>query len=92
MNEIEVSGERKTGETEMITIRIKCNFDEDFIEVDIDKLSTDFESFKKICLSELDQSMSGSLVKIRKLPNILIRNSKDIRRLKNEQEIEFVFS
>ncbi|RNA35116.1 ankyrin repeat domain-containing 40-like [Brachionus plicatilis] len=82
----------KVGGKEMVTIRIRSSFDEDFIEVDIDKQNLDFEGFKKLCRAELDHvSESYKIHKIRKLPNILVRNTNDIKRLQNEQEIEFVF-
>lgn len=78
---------------EMITVRIRSNFDQDFIEIDIDKQNLDFEVFKKMCLNELiDMNDNLKIEKIRKLPNILIRNTNDIKRLKNEQEIEFEFT
>jgi hypothetical protein len=76
----------------MITIRLKANTDEDFIEIDIDKAETSFDVFKEICRKELNHVDDfKSIFKIRKLPNILIRNTNDVRRLKNEQEIEVVF-
>lgn len=77
---------------EKITIRVRSNFDEDFIEIDIDKQNLDFEMFKKVCQAELEGiNENFRIYKIRKLPNILIRNTNDIKRLQNEQEIEFVF-
>ena len=78
---------------EMITVRIKSNFDKDFIEIDIDKQNLDYEAFKKMCRKELtDIDAAMTIYKIRKLPNILIRNTNDIKRLKNEQEIEIEFT
>jgi hypothetical protein len=77
---------------EVITIRLKANLDEDFIEIDIDKLNMSFEEFKEICYKELDHiDRKMKIFKIRKLPNILIRNTNDIKRLKNEQEIQVIF-
>lgn len=80
---------------DVVTIRVKTNLDDDFIEVDLDRLNTDFNRFKEICIRELQDCVHiGNdyiLQKIRKIPNILIRNTNDIRRLKNEQAIEFVF-
>jgi hypothetical protein len=77
---------------DIITVRIRANTDEDFVEVDIDKLSTTFEEFKSIIVKELDHlDKKLQIFKIRKLPNILIRNTNDIKRLKNDQEIEIIF-
>ena len=79
--------------SEIVTIRVKANTDEDFIEIDIDKMNLDFETFKNICRKELDHiDLKKSIFKIRKLPNVLIRNTNDIKRLKMDQEIEFVFN
>lgn len=87
-----VNGTQKTSEESVITIRLKEHLDEDFIEIDIDRFNLTLEDFKKLCYKELDHiSEDRSIVKIRKLPNILIRNDNDIRRLKNEQEIEIIF-
>ena len=77
----------------IITVRLRANNDEDFIEIDLDKENTSFDEFKNILhkeLSHVDKKLS--ICKIRKLPNILIRNNSDIIRLKNEQEIEVYFS
>jgi hypothetical protein len=79
-------------ESEVITIRLKANEDEDFIEIDIDKLNITFEEFKEMCYKELDHiDRKMKIFKIRKLPNILIRNTNDIKRLRNEQEIQVIF-
>jgi len=77
----------------IIAVRFRTNKDEDFIEIDLDKENTSYDEFKNIIykeLSHIDNKLS--ICKIRKLPNILIRNTSDIRRLKNEQEIEVFFS
>jgi hypothetical protein len=85
-----IQNEPKT--SEIITIRVKSSTDEDFIELDIDKLNIDFEAFKDLCRKELDHiDVRRTIFKVRKLPNILMRNSSDVRRLKNEQEIEIIF-
>jgi hypothetical protein len=77
----------------IIAVRFRANTDEDFVEIDLDKENTSYDEFKNILfheLSHIDRKLS--IYKIRKLPNILIRNTSDIRRLKNEQEIEVFFS
>ena len=77
---------------DIITVRIRANTDEDFIEVDIDRLNAKFDEFKDIIVKELDHlDKKLQIFKIRKLPNILIRNTNDIKRLKNDQEIEVIF-
>jgi hypothetical protein len=77
------------------TIKIKTNLDDDFVEVDLDLTNITIEEFKKICIREFDYVNIDydlmELDKIRKLPNILIRNTNDVRRLKDDQSVEFCF-
>ena len=77
----------------VITIKVKTEHESDFIEMEIDRSNMSFDEFKIACVAELDDILDKTLpvVKIRKLPNILIRNTRDIKRLKNNQEIEFIF-
>ncbi len=80
-----------SSDIEIITIKVRAHGDEDFVELDIDKRMT-FDQFKTACVNELDHITNGSPVfKIRKLPNVLIRKTADVKRLKQEQEIEFIF-
>ncbi len=73
----------------LITLKIRLESDRDFIEIDFDRSNTSFEQFKSILANELQLGDDGrGIVKIRKLPNVLVRNDKDIERLRNEQEIE----
>jgi len=85
------SAEDTSNECSMITVRVRVNTDNDFIEFDFDKSSTTFEEFKDLCVRELELERNRPIELIRKLPNILIRSIKDIQRLKNEQEIEICF-
>jgi hypothetical protein len=71
------------------TIKIKDIDEIDFIEIDLDTENTTIEKFKEIIRDELE--LNFEILKIRKLPNILIRNNKDIKRLKDDQEIEIIF-
>ena len=73
----------------LITIKIRVHLELDFIEVDLIPDKTSFEEFKKICIDELELKITV-ISKIRKLPNILIRNDKDVKRLKDGQEIEII--
>ena len=79
-----------------VTIKIRTNLDEDFVEIDLDRLHTSFETFKEICLNEFVDYVSIDfsvmrLEKIRKLPDVLIRNTNDVKRLKENQSVEFFF-
>jgi hypothetical protein len=73
---------------EIVTIRLKSNLDLEFIEIDVDTNNTSFEEFIRICLQELNLVNDIVPKKLVKQGNILIRNTRDIRRLKNNNEIE----
>jgi hypothetical protein len=73
----------------LITIKIRTNLEIDFIEVDLNTNKTSFDEFKRICIDELELK-NMVILKIRKLPNILIRNDRDVKRLKDGQEIEII--
>ena len=74
------------------TVKIRDSEEFDFIEVDLDTGNTSFESFKEMIHKELGYNKTDAeIVKIRKLPNVLIRNTNDIKRLKESQEIEIIF-
>ena len=65
----------------------------DFIEVDIDIERCTFEEFKFILSRELQIDTQELYVsKVRKLPNTIVRNDRDIMRLKEGNEIEFILS
>ena len=75
----------------IITVRVRASTDDDFIELDVDKRTTSFDAFKAMCCRELERP-AASVSKIRKLPNLLVRNDRDIQRLVHEQHVELVFS
>lgn len=82
-------------ELEIVTIKVRTNLDEDFVEIDIDPSNTSFEVFKNICIREFDYVEADfdklRLHRVKKLPNVLIRNTNDVKRLKNDQSVEFYF-
>ena len=87
-----VNAQENTNDQNIITIKIRVHKQEDFVEIDIDR-NLSFEKFKQICIDELEiENEDLPIVKIRKLPNVLIRKTQDIKRLKNDQEIEFLLS
>ena len=76
----------------LITVKIRDSEELDFIEVDLDIGNTTFDLFKEIVYKELEyEKKDAEILKVRKLPNVLIRNTNDIRRLKEDQEIEIIF-
>lgn len=78
-------------QSQMVTIRVKTHLDSDYIEIDVDILNTSLDEFKKLCLEELNLPRDTELTKIKKYQNVLIRNDKDIKRLKNDVEVELFF-
>lgn len=58
----------------------------DFIEIELSMTELTFENLKSVCLTELD--LQKKITKVRKLPNTILRKDKDVRRLKQFQEIE----
>ncbi|ESO89931.1 hypothetical protein LOTGIDRAFT_96984, partial [Lottia gigantea] len=63
----------------------------DFIEVEFDKQKFTFSELIQLLCAELN--VDPKLVhKVRKLPNTIIRNDRDVYRLVNFQEIELVLS
>ena len=75
-----------------ITLKIRDAEELDFIEIDLDLENTSFEQFKQLIYSEFEyDTKMKEIVKIRKLPNVLVRNTRDIKRFKENQEIEVIF-
>ena len=81
--------------TEESTLVLKCRLadseETDFIEVELSQKCLNFEALVKTCLSEFDIDRT-KLKKVRKLPNTIIRNDRDVKRLFQYQEIEIVTS
>jgi len=71
----------------MIKCRIAGGEDDDFIEVEV--APPTFLNLLHSCCEEL-QINDDSVCKLRKLPNVVIRNDKDVTRLVPYQEIELV--
>ncbi|KAI6655168.1 Ankyrin repeat domain 40 [Oopsacas minuta] len=74
-----------------VKVRIAENEETDFIELDIDVEGISFEEFRFILCQELQiNTKQQSVKKIRKLPNTIVRNEKDIKRLKEGTEVELI--
>lgn len=71
----------------VIKCRIAGGEDNDFIEVEV--APPTFFNLLHSCCEEL-QINDDSVYKLRKLPNVVIRNDKDVGRLVPYQEIELV--
>jgi hypothetical protein len=83
------------GATNEPCLVIKCRVadagETDFIEVELDRKRLSFEALVEICMAELNVDRT-KLKKIRKLPNTIVRNDRDVTRLVQFQEIEIVLN
>ena len=83
-------GSLKVGNDLVVKLRVaNCKDEEDFIEVELDRRNLTYTSFVQMCVGELG-IQTENIKKIRKLPNTIVRNDKDVLRLQQFQEIEIV--
>uniref|UniRef100_A0A452UE71 ANKRD40 C-terminal like n=2 Tax=Ursus TaxID=9639 RepID=A0A452UE71_URSMA len=73
----------------VLKVRIQSPRENDFIEVELNRGELSYQNLLEVSCSEL--GIEPEQVKtIRKLPNTLLRKDKDIRRLRDFQEIELI--
>lgn len=79
-------------EAEVVLKARLANCDEkDFIEIELNRTSLDYTSLINLMCAEL--GVDKSLVsKIRKLPDTIVRKDKDVKRLRDFQELELVLT
>uniref|UniRef100_A0A1B6EFF4 Uncharacterized protein n=1 Tax=Clastoptera arizonana TaxID=38151 RepID=A0A1B6EFF4_9HEMI len=78
-----------TSEELVLKVRVANSGDPDFIEVELPQAELTYYTLLRVCCDELGLSAS-QVVRIRKLPDTMIRKDKDVQRLSNFQEIELV--
>jgi len=81
----------QTGEDIVLKLRIADTAEKDFIEVDLHRKNLTFQILMKVCCEELGIE-AKNIKKIRKLPNTIVRNDKDMTRLLPFQELEVVLT
>jgi len=76
---------------DLIVLKVRiANFDDpDFIEVDLPSTAT-FDQLVTLLRSELGIAATAVVRKVRKLPDTIVRNDRDVRRLRNYQELELI--
>ena len=74
----------------VLRLRIADAEETDFIEVDFDRSNMTFQNFQAVCCVELGIEAVNDVQKIRKLPNTIVRNDRDVKRLLSFQEFEVV--
>ena len=72
-----------------VKVRVAGDSETDFVEVDVDDLT--FSGLLKACANELDLRQED-IVKVRKLPNVLVRKDRDVQRLTVGTELEVCLS
>lgn len=95
-NNISSHNNIRNGASELITIKLRTNLDPDFVEMDlIPSEVASFERFREACMREFTHVHINTervfLHRIRKLPDVLVRNLGDLRRLKSNDALEFCF-
>lgn len=73
----------------VLKVRVANAPDTDFIEIELDRSQLTFINLLQTCCREL-QVEPTSVIKIRKLPNTMLRKDKDVTRLVDLQELEIV--
>ena len=75
----------------VLRLRIADSEEKDFIEVDLNRRNLPFQTLENVCCEELGIDATN-VKKIRKLPNTIVRNDKDMTRLLPFQELEVVLT
>ncbi|GAB6020461.1 hypothetical protein CHUAL_003152 [Chamberlinius hualienensis] len=73
----------------VLKIRVANGSDPDFIEVELPMTELTYSRLLRLCCQELQVDPS-QVIKLRKLPDTILRKDKDVSRLRNFQEIELV--
>ena len=71
----------------LVKVRVNGSGESDFVEVEV--APPTYSALISACCEELELAIS-EVVKIRKLPNILVRKDRDVQRMKDGQELEVV--
>ncbi|KAF7237358.1 hypothetical protein EG68_10917 [Paragonimus skrjabini miyazakii] len=88
-NESIISTKQNVGNGVLLKVRLANDVDGDFCEIEAPVETCDFNSFQALLASEMSID-SVRIKKIRKLPNIIVRNEADLRRLTTGTELEVV--
>jgi len=73
----------------VLKIRVANSDEKDFIEIDVPRPAT-FDQLVALMRSELALDAKAVVRKVRKLPDTILRNDRDVRRLCDYQELELV--
>jgi hypothetical protein len=73
----------------VLKVRIANSGDPDFIEVELPRTELSYSRLLRVCCEELGIS-ANQIVRVRKLPDTIVRKDKDVQRFRDFQEIEVV--
>jgi len=73
----------------VLKVRVANSGEKDFIEIDIPRQIA-FDQLVALMRSELAVDAKAVVWKVRKLPNTIVRNDRDVQRLHDYQELELV--
>jgi len=80
-----------SAEASELVLKVRVAGNDDFIEIELNCSDLTFENLLKVSCEELEVARE-SVVKVRKLPNTILRKDKDIKRLQQFQELELVLN
>ncbi|XP_077184087.1 putative ANKRD40 C-terminal-like protein isoform X2 [Paroedura picta] len=73
----------------VLKVRVQNSKENDFIEIELNREKMTYQDLLRVSCCELGVNPE-QVEKIRKLPNTLVRKDKDVARLQDFQELEFV--
>lgn len=89
------AGHQAEGSTQndelVLKVRVANSGDPDFIEVELPRTELSYSRLLRVCCEELGIS-ANQIIRIRKLPDTLVRKDKDVQRFRDFQEIEVVIT
>ncbi|CAG9830609.1 unnamed protein product [Diabrotica balteata] len=81
-----------SSEEEVLVLKVKISSsDPDYIEIEISKSSLTYANLLRVCCQELG-ILESQVERIRRLPNIRLRNDKDVKRLQFYHSLEVVLT
>ena len=86
-NSLSRESQLPTSSSLLVKVRVCGSGECDFVEVEVHPLT--YSALLTACCEELEVP-SSDIIKIRKLPNVLVRKDRDIQRMTDRQELEVV--
>lgn len=75
----------------VLKVRVANHAEKDFIEIELEKRKLTFENLIATMCKELEVNRELAM-KVRKIPDTILRKDKDVKRLRDFQELEVVLS